>query len=59
MKEQTALRLFFAGLIVTTLAMAFGLSALGANSRQMAFATVALVCVSATAGSSLVGRYHR
>jgi hypothetical protein len=58
MNERTALMLFFAGLVATTFLMVFILSSLGANSRQMAMATVLLICVAATAGARLVTRYH-
>ncbi len=58
MKEHTAYKLFFAGLAATTFLMVFLLSLLGANSRQMAMATVALICVAATAGARLVTRYY-
>jgi len=58
MKEQTAYKIFFAGLIVTTFLMVFLMSLVGANSRQMAIATVFLICVSATAAARLVTRYH-
>jgi hypothetical protein len=58
MKEHTAYKFFFAGLVATTFLMVFLLSELGANSRQMAMATVVLICVAATAGARLVTRYY-
>lgn len=58
MKENTAYKMFFAGLVATIFLMIFLLSSLGASSRQMAMASVALICVAATAVARLVTRYH-
>ena len=58
MKEHTAYKFFFAGLVAVTFLMVFFLDLLGATSQQMAEATVVLICVAATAGARLVTRYH-
>lgn len=58
MKERTALALFFAGLVVVSLATGAVLSLLEASSQTAAMVCVALVCVSASAGANLVIHYH-